>query len=307
MNHALSRVRTLHTVAVAAFAAVSLSAQAKELPIDLSIDAPSPKAVVVALHGIQTNASWFEPLGRELARQGISLRAVNIPRRGMAHPPAADAESWSADWVQPLQNTAKKVHAQTRLPVLLLGTSWGARPVLLAATGASEGTDWCRGVVLVAPALKTSADVSFLLRANLARWTGLGRSTRKFRLPLRPGHYTKNDAIKQEWLMNTPGTAGERQVTRATYRHFRETKAMRGKLKETAMAQVKVPVLALFGKDDTLVDRDKSVSQLEATKGPRKVEDIPGGTHAMQLDKAPALASMISNWRKQPAHSPSRR
>lgn len=266
-----------------------------ELPVALKVDSPSPRAVVVALHGIQTNADWFEPLGRELARQHLSLRAVNVPERGMPHPPAADAQDWRQDWVAPLKAAARQVNRQTGLPVVLLGTSWGGRPVLRAAFDAGDRADWCRGVVLIAPALKTSADKNFLWRAKLSPSGWFQSRSSTFVLPLRPADYTRSASLIDQWLTDADGREGARLVRTATLRHFSQTTALRTEVKQT-LPQLKVPVLALFGSADTLVNLDGADTALGKLKLPCETRIIAGGTHAMQLDKAPQLAALISNW-----------
>lgn len=268
---------------------------AAELPVAYRKDVLSPRAVVVALHGIQTHSSWFKGLGNALAAQRVSLWAVNVPERGMAHPPAADAEDWRADWVNPLCETAQKAHQKTGLPVVLLGTSWGARPVLRAAVEAGHGAGWCRGVVLVAPALKTSADLGFAWRASLSPAAWFASSTSSFDLPLKPGDYTCSDDLKKQWLDDKPGTEGERLVRQTTRRHFRETRELRSEVTDR-LGSVDVPLLALFGSADTLVDLHVADCMLGGIKGVSETRIIADGTHAMQLDKPTALAKHISGW-----------
>lgn len=294
MNTGDHRLRTFkRLLGVVASTWAMVNADAAELPIALGIEATSPRAAVVALHGIQTNAEWFERLGHALAAQHISLYAVNVPERGMFNPPAAGAQSWEADWVAPLKATASKVHKKTGLPVLLLGTSWGARPVLRAAADADDDDAWCRGVILVAPALKTSADLKFAWRAMVWHKPGSGI----FDLPLYPRDYTddSNFGALKSWLEDTPGTNGHKLVRQATRGHFSQTKALRDEVK-ARLPSVQAPVLSLFGSGDTLVHLHAADMMLGEVQGGCETRIVKGGTHAMQLDKQRELAGFISDW-----------
>jgi alpha-beta hydrolase superfamily lysophospholipase len=101
-----------------------------------------PRAVLVALHGIQTHAAWFGPLGERLSRHGISTYALD--RRGSG---LNSGEGFvrghvkgKRELLRDLEGAlAKVVSENPGVPLCLLGTSWGAN--LAAAYAVEAGSD----------------------------------------------------------------------------------------------------------------------------------------------------------------------
>lgn len=278
---------------------VAGSCAAQGLSVGFSTLPSSGKGpVILALHGIQTNAEWFRPLSVEMARHKTGMTAVNIPVRGKPQPGPADATDWNLNWVQPLIAKARAVHHDTGRPVVLLGTSWGARVVLRAALDAGAGADWCRGVVLVAPALSTHRDLDFAWRAKLSPATWFASRSSVFEVPLHEQDYTRSDAIAGTWLRESPGqpeAQGNCLVRQATLRHFDQTAALRKEVAHT-LGGIQVPVLAVFGGSDELVNLHAADTLLNQLGGPRETRILPDCPHAMQVQNTSALAVTIDDW-----------
>ncbi len=88
-----------------------------------------PKAVILCLHGIQTHAAWFGPLGEEMRQHGFTVIAVD--RRGSGlHKCAPYTEGYtngSGELLGDLEVQIKAARLEAKgAPVYLVGTSWGS-------------------------------------------------------------------------------------------------------------------------------------------------------------------------------------
>jgi acylglycerol lipase len=108
------------------------------------------KAVVIALHGFNDHANFFDLSGRALKKQGIASFAYD--QRGFGH--SQNRGLWAGSYVmaQDLKNfipLIKKHYPKT--PIYLLGTSMGGAVVILTMTELEPPK--VDGIILVAPAI----------------------------------------------------------------------------------------------------------------------------------------------------------
>lgn len=135
----------------------------------------NPKGIVIALHGIQSHSGWYDYSSRRLADAGFS---VYFPDRrgsglnGFQRGHAAHAMRLVND-VRSLRQLAVNenkvtVNSDVRLPVTILGISWGGK--LAAVIAALFPSEFDR-LALLYPGLvaKIVPSWSQLLRLNLAR------------------------------------------------------------------------------------------------------------------------------------------
>jgi alpha-beta hydrolase superfamily lysophospholipase len=84
------------------------------------------KAVVVALHGIETNSKWYAPLAEALTFKSIAVLAIDRRGSGLNAGFAGIGQMGPKEtynlWLQDIA-TAIKFAANYRIPVYLLGNS----------------------------------------------------------------------------------------------------------------------------------------------------------------------------------------
>lgn len=130
---------------------------------------PSPRGIVVATHGIQSHSGWYEYSSRRMAEAGFAVYFAD--RRGsglngLQRGHAAHAMRLVNDVRAMTQlAVAENSTADGRLPVTLLGLSWGAK--IAAATAAIFPEEYQRLVLLypgLEPRIKPTVWQSFRLR-----------------------------------------------------------------------------------------------------------------------------------------------
>jgi alpha-beta hydrolase superfamily lysophospholipase len=130
-------------------------------------EAPNPRAVIVALHGMSDYSNAFDMPASYWATRGITTLAYD--QRGFGRAP--NAGLWPGDEAlrQDLTDFVDAVRAQyPGRPVLTLGESMGGAVVLSAL--ASPHPPRTDGVILVAPAVWSRSDMPLSYRTAL--WLG---------------------------------------------------------------------------------------------------------------------------------------
>jgi acylglycerol lipase len=130
-------------------------------------DAQKPQAVIVALHGMSDYSQAFDLPGPWWADHGISVYAYD--QRGFGAAPHAGLWAGGQIMRQDLDDFVDAAHAKfPGVPVYALGESMGGSVVLTAL--ASDSPPRVNGVILVAPAVWSRADMPLLYR--LVLWIG---------------------------------------------------------------------------------------------------------------------------------------
>jgi alpha-beta hydrolase superfamily lysophospholipase len=144
---------------------------------------------VVHLHGIQSHGGWYVETAAELADRGYAVYLADRRGSGRSTAPRGDfpRPAQLVDDVGRVVDEAARLDGGRR-PVLI-GGCWGARPAV--AFAAALG-DRLSGLVLVAPALKSLADLTPLQKLHVF----LGRLVApqsRVPIPLRPELFTDNE------------------------------------------------------------------------------------------------------------------
>ena len=127
-------------------------------------DAPNPRAIIVALHGMSDYSEAFEMPGPWWAKHGITTIAYD--QRGFGKAP--DPGIWAGQAVmrRDLDDCVDAVRAKyPGVPVFALGESMGGAVVLSAL--ASEHPPHVDGAILVAPAVWSRSDMPLSYRVTL--------------------------------------------------------------------------------------------------------------------------------------------
>jgi alpha-beta hydrolase superfamily lysophospholipase len=154
-------------IAVASF----VTTDALSLPLRKWLPAGEPRAVILALHGMNDYSNAFDAPAKIWAVRGIATYAYD--QRGFGGSPGralwAGAGALATDAVAAAGELRRMYPGK---PVYLLGESMGGAVAILAATGATgihpAPVD---GVILSAPAVWTRDSMQFLPR--LALWAGV--------------------------------------------------------------------------------------------------------------------------------------
>jgi pimeloyl-ACP methyl ester carboxylesterase len=253
-----------------------------------------PAAVFVCLHGIQSNKTWWRPLGEQLAARGFAVWAFDRP--GSSAPsPAGPADVSATKWGAQMAHVAAQAREAygKKAPVIAMGVSWGASATM--TTTANNGNGWA-GAVLCNPAFVTRKDGKFrrtvlLSYLNPVTWF---HKHAPLRLPLDLDDYTPNPKTRK-----LPYFASENLKHTATRRFLVATN--RAKKEAThLLATTNTPVLVLAGESDPLVPLEELKAKLAKWRAgnPKvEVETVPSATHAAILEAERIdIAERIERW-----------
>lgn len=130
-------------------------------------DVARPKAVIVALHGMSDYSEAFDMPGPWLAAHGVAVYAYD--QRGFGRAPDPGIWAGAQTMRNDLDDFVAALHQKyPGAPVYALGESMGGAVVLSSL--ASERPPQVEGIILVAPAVWSRADMPFYY--NLALWIG---------------------------------------------------------------------------------------------------------------------------------------
>ncbi len=247
-----------------------------------------PKAVLICLHGIQSNREWWLPMGKELAEKGYAVWAFNRPGSGDPVPPGP-ADVATTTWDEQMLAVRRQAELTHKgVPAFAVGVSWGASPATVAVERVPDA--WA-GAILLNPAFATTKDGKFkqaVLGKILLPW----RWFAPIKLPLEQSDYTDSAQTKAERLQ----PAMLKQT--ATLRFMLKT----NKVKKNAVASLdnpKRPVLLLLGSSDHLVAPKDFAQRLRGrlTNSAITHDTIPAATHAAIVEhEHRAFAQRILIW-----------
>ncbi|TXB71318.1 alpha/beta fold hydrolase [Paracoccus aurantiacus] len=241
---------------------------------------------LVYLHGFSATSQEIRPVPDLIAAwRGSNLYFARLSGHGLDSESMATARvsDWSRDVAEAIA-IGKRIGEK----VVVIGTSTGGTLAALAARDPVLGPD-ISGVVLISPNFGLKARGAFALRLPLARhWLPLiGAGTRCFE--------PRNDRHREYWTSCYPTVA------------LLPMAALLDEAKKGSFADAHQPLLALFSKDDQVVDADATravlqswggkVTEAEVTLGPG---DDPSG-HVIAGDilspgQTAPVATRINGW-----------
>jgi predicted alpha/beta-fold hydrolase len=107
---------------------VYTSADEKKLRARLYPPAATLRAMIVALHGLETYGRWFAPLAAELNKKGIGVFAMDRRGSGLNKGVGAAGQNGPVDdyhlWLSDISTAAEQA-SRFGAPVYVMGNSWG--------------------------------------------------------------------------------------------------------------------------------------------------------------------------------------
>jgi alpha-beta hydrolase superfamily lysophospholipase len=266
---------------------VLVTADGALLPLHHWAPATPPRAVVLALHGMNDYGRAFASLGGYLARRGIATYAYD--QRGFGSAPGRNwwpgTETLVAD-VATATDLLRGRHPGT--PVHCLGESMGGAVLLVAQ---AEGAVRCETTVLAAPAVWGKQTMSALERAALAIAESVAPDTvlHGAGLKIRPSdNVAALRALRADPLVikgaRIDAIAGLAELMTEAF---------------DAAARVRGPTLWLHGKNDQIIAPRPTRAALERLPAdPRiRVARYPLGFHLLTRDLDSAVvAHDIASW-----------
>ncbi|WP_239988549.1 alpha/beta hydrolase [Paramagnetospirillum kuznetsovii] len=258
------------------------------LPLRSWLPIGSPKAVVVALHGMNDYSNAFDAPGKALAAKGIATYAYD--QRGFGVGPHPGYWSSTKAMADDLNACATLLHQRhPGIPLYVLGESMGGAVVIIAAQAPSAAIS---GLILAAPAV----------------W---GRSTMGW---LQQGALWLTNAIAPGWTLTGRGlgiqASDNIEMLRALSRDplvIKETRvdAIHGLVDlmdaaQMGMAAVQLPVLVLYGEKDEVIPPKPTwaaIRRLPRLGEARRVALYENGWHMLLRDlQAQVVVDDIVAW-----------
>ncbi|MDA8232079.1 MAG: lysophospholipase [Magnetospirillum sp.] len=263
------------------------------LPMREWLPAGPPKAVVLALHGMNDYSNAFDDPGRALAAKGIAVYAYD--QRGFGKGPYPGYWSSTRAMAEDLRVAARLVAARhPGVPLFLLGESMGGAVVMVAvAEGPLPGV---KGVILSAPAVWGRESMGVVQRAAL--WLAYEVAP-GWELTGRGLHIKASDNIPMLRKL-----AKDPLVIKAT-----RVDTIKGlvDLMDAAAASapsVRLPFLLLYGEKDEIIPADAmwtAIDALPKNGTTRRIALYPKGYHMLLRDlEARTVIDDVAAWIADP-------
>jgi alpha-beta hydrolase superfamily lysophospholipase len=249
-------------------------------------DAKDPRAVIVALHGMNDYSNAFAIPAPFLAAHGITVLAYD--QRGFGRAPNPGLWPGGDALRGDLDDFAALVRAKyPHLPVIALGESMGGA-VVLSALAAKREPD-VDGVILVAPAVWSRQDMPLLYRVAL--WTA--------------AHLVPSMTVSGKGLNIWPSDNIEmlRAIARdPLFQKKTRSDAVWGLVNlmdEARHAPEKIsdppPILFLYGAKDQIIPAGPAKAVVAALGTRAEVHEYPGGYHMLlrDLDRQTVLNDIV--------------
>lgn len=251
------------------------------------------RAIVIALHGIQSHSGWYVDSSRTLAAAGYEVwfldrRGSGMNARDRGHVPHADRLIF--DLLQFREQILRETtDAQSPPPPLfLLAVSWGAK---IAAATCAARPGLFQGLALLYPGLfpKLTPRRDQRVRLDLARFLGITR--KPVRIPLDdPALFTQVPAwqnfIRRDPLALHIATSGLFLAGQDLDRLIAEyPRRFTG------------PILLMLADDDPIIDNDRTSTWFAALPSTHKtLRRYPGARHTLEFEpcRDEAFAHLVS-------------
>ncbi len=239
--------------------------------------AQTPKADVVALHGIQSHSGWYEFSSRLLAQAGFSVffldrRGSGLNQQQRGHAPGA--ERLVRDVLE--FSAFVKDRQREQRPLVLLAVSWGGK---LATVAAEREPRLFPLLVLLYPGLKARVDLPWREKLRIAWLAVCGRLNQLVPVPLDDPALFTAEKQWQEFIRQDPLALRSVTVGFLLAHKRLSRQAVR------AVKRLKQPVLVALAGKDRIVD-NQAVRRLFAAL-PRHqctLWEFPNAQHTLEFE-----------------------
>jgi alpha-beta hydrolase superfamily lysophospholipase len=238
------------------------------LPVRRWMAAAPAKADIIALHGYTDYSAAFEQLGPWLAGRGYDVLAYDQRGFGQAPQPGiwAGSESLAADLEDAIRVVRQK---NPDRPLYVLGESMGGSVAMVAAARMAEPPD---GLILAAPGVRD--ELPWRAFWDVALWLG-AHAAPDFTVAVDRDGPSPLTPASAERLRDDPLVIHR---IRADSYHGLIQLADRA---SAAAADIEVPVLMLYGDEDSLVRKVSIHAAIRAIPGPKTLRIYPGAPHLL--------------------------
>lgn len=251
---------------------------------------------IVAIHGIQSHAGWYEGSCRALANAGCGVKFLDRRGSGENQNQRGDSPGYRR-LVDDLAELIQLSRSQTPsgVPVHLLAISWGGK---LAVALAERHPNLIDGLVLITPGFfpRVAPPLGEKLRIV---WARLIRPTRLFPIPLNdPELFTKDP----HWLGYLRNDA--LALHQATARFLISSVHLDRQLQRAARF-VRMPTLLFLAGEDRIIDNVRTRRFVESfPSADRQVIEFPGRAHTLEFENPRQLEENLIDWMIRHAGAP---
>jgi len=264
-----------------------IMADGAALPLRAWLPEGQPRAVVIAVHGMNDYSNSFDAAGKQLAKSGIATYAYD--QRGFGQAPHPGVWAGTATMVDDLKEARAALGARhPGAPVYLLGESMGGAVAMVALAGpdpvAADGT------ILVAPAVWGRANMNIIEKGAL--WL-TAHTVPWFQLSGRGLKITPSDNIEMLRALGRDPLVLKETRADAVWglvnlmdRAFDDAGRVRG------------PVLMLYGRNDEIIPKTPSFDVMRRLpSGDARVAYYGKGYHMLLRDlEGETVVNDIAEW-----------
>ncbi len=240
----------------------------------------APRAVIVALHGIQSHGGWYAYSSQRLAEAGFEVlfldrrgSGLSTSRRGHA----LHSERLINDVIQFVR--ALRYDRQPAYPVVLMGVSWGGK---LATATALRRPDLFDAVTLLYPGLCPLVRPSLWQRWKV--WLAQGRGWGDARIPIPlndPALFTDTPHWR-EFIRRD-----ELALQRVTVDFLAANLDLSRRI-EQQLDRIACPLLLMLAGRDAIIDNVATRSLMERmTNAQRTLIEYPAARHTLEFEPDP--------------------
>lgn len=240
--------------------------------------AGAPRAIIIALHGIQSHAGWYGYSSSRLAEAGYAVAFLD--RRGSGENTvdrgdAPHADRLVNDVIQLIGHLKRS--GLDQVPMLMSAVSWGGK---LAAVIAGCRPDLLAGLVLIAPGLCPRVDANAVQRLALRFGAAAGSSRRPIAIPLDDPALFTDVAEYQAYIRNDPRT-----LRHVTVRFLTASLELDRRVRAYA-ASIRCPILLMLAGRDRIID-NRATRHLVTSFGSteKTLMDYPAACHTLEFDR----------------------
>jgi acylglycerol lipase len=243
---------------------------------------------VVAIHGIQSHAGWYDSSCQALAQAGIRVFFLDRRGSGANQERRGDAPGYRklVDDLARLIRLARD-SARTGIPVVLMAISWGGK---LAVALQESHPGLIDGLILITPGFFPRVAPPLREKIRIV-WARLRQPDRLFPIPLNdPELFTSNP----QWLDFL--RKDERSLHKATARFLMSSVHLDRQMKRASQS-VRVPTLLLLAGNDRIIDNDRTRRFVESFPvTDRQVIEYPGKAHTLEFEDPRKLERDLIAW-----------